>query len=222
MEQSGGLGHHSMHGLHMECLMFVYAQSIAWICIISWSYLNPNAPCILCMMRCKCTLLNGYYTKLPVITDKNCTSIARIWVMGFTCIWHHDNGADTRCILTMDNHICHASSSTNRHHNRGLAWLDYEQHQISGAVSAGMYGVHMFSFVFMFQEDTARIFGISLACMHSYTAWWYTHNAVNIMLVHGPSTRRVWLNSSFVASMLIRSSGCVWNEHAAWIRAVSW
>ena len=90
MEQSGGLGHHSMHGLHMACLTFVYAQSIAWICIISWSYLNPNAPCILCMMRYKRTLLNGYYTKLPVITDTDCTSIARIWVMGFICIWHHD------------------------------------------------------------------------------------------------------------------------------------
>ena len=97
-------------------------------------------------------------------------------------------GADTRRILTKDNHICHASSSTNRHHNRGLAWLDYEQHQISGAVSAAMYGVHMFSFVFMFQEYAARMFGISLACMHSYTAWSYAHNAVNIMLVHGPST----------------------------------
>ena len=33
-----------------------------------------------------CTSLNGYYTKLPVITDTDCTSIARIWVVGFIYI----------------------------------------------------------------------------------------------------------------------------------------
>ena len=37
-------------------------------------------------MRYKCTLLNGIYTKFPVITDTGCTSIARIRVMGFICI----------------------------------------------------------------------------------------------------------------------------------------
>ena len=144
MEQSGGLGHHSIHGLHMACLTFVYAQSIAWICIISWSYLNPNAPSILWMMRYKCTLLDGYCTKVPATSGTDCISIARIHLAGFICTWYHDKAwiltvSWTR-ISTIVMHLLAQTAAT----TMLLARLNYKSHQTSGTVGVSMHKVHIY------------------------------------------------------------------------------
>ena len=155
------------------------------------------------MMRYKCTLLDGYCTKVPVTSGTDCISIARMHLAGFICTWYHDKAwiltvSRTRTSTIVMHLLAQSAATTTR-----LARLDCKSHQMSGSLGVSMYKVHIYEVITMFLRrrsmDIWCILGMH-AMMHNGIIF---ANTTKIMLVHGPNTKRAWTIRSCMSSIQI-------------------